>query len=128
MLDSLHDLPEEFIVDIYSPSLYDLLDPALAGETLIGLGIGTNHLQQLLCSNQIVQNYDLFGELRNVLFRIGHACHFALQQLVHYYDQSVGGLKGNAKSVCTTLLPIGVKVGFVTVTIFLGNFDELVTI
>jgi hypothetical protein len=128
VFNTLHDLSEEFVVDIHSPSFDDLLDPALAGEALVSLRIGANHLKQLLRSYKIVQNYNLFGEPRDVFFRVGHACHFALQQLVHYYDQSVGGLEGKTKRGIIGLFPIGLQVSFVTVTVFLGDFDELVAV
>lgn len=129
MLDTLHDLPEEFIVDIHGSSLDDLLYPALAGEALVGFRIGTDHFQQLLRSYKVVQHHYLFRQLRDVFFRISHACHFALKQLVHYYDESVGGLERNARSFTVIILiPIRVKVSFVTVTVLLGDFDEFVAI
>ncbi len=79
MLDALHDLAIKFKVDIHRPPLHDLLNPTLPGKSLVSLRIGTDHLQQLLSSHQVVQHHYLLGKLRDVLFSIAHGGYFPLE-------------------------------------------------
>lgn len=75
MADSVYNLPVQLVVDVYCLTLHDLFDPTLSGKALVPVRVAFNHFNQLMRSYEVVQDDHVFGDHRNLFFRIVHLGH-----------------------------------------------------